>query len=43
MGLGMATDKGEMTVYGVEEAGKSRLIGLSHVDNSIIWNSGILN
>jgi hypothetical protein len=32
-----------MTVYGVEEAGKSRLIGLTHVADSVIWNSGILN
>jgi hypothetical protein len=32
-----------MTVYGVEEAGKRRLIGLSHVDDPLIWNSGILS
>ena len=32
-----------MTVYGVEKAGKRRLIGLNHVGYSISWNSGILN
>lgn len=32
-----------MTVYGVEEAGKRRLIGLEHVAYSIIWNSEFWN